>query len=78
MTRANGDGNSRTSVHILLQGKGGVGKSFIASILTQYFLSKGAERKCHRCGSLEPNPGGILWSVGEPTESLERGKRGPA
>jgi len=40
MTRTNGDGNSGTSVHISLQGKGGVGKSFIASILTQYFLSK--------------------------------------
>ena len=41
MTRTNGDGNSGTSVHISLQGKGGVGKSFIASILTQYFLSEG-------------------------------------
>jgi CO dehydrogenase nickel-insertion accessory protein CooC1 len=41
MTRVNGDGNSGTSVHISLQGKGGVGKSFIASILTQYFLSRG-------------------------------------
>jgi hypothetical protein len=41
MTRTNGDGNTGTSVHISLQGKGGVGKSFIASILTQYFISKG-------------------------------------
>src|SRR5580693_8793894 len=41
MTRTDGDGNSGTSVHISLQGKGGVGKSFIASILTQYFISKG-------------------------------------
>lgn len=28
------------SVHFILQGKGGVGKSFIASILAQYFLNR--------------------------------------
>lgn len=30
-----------TSIHISLQGKGGVGKSLISSILSQYLLSKG-------------------------------------
>ena len=29
------------AVHLCLQGKGGVGKSLVASILVQYFLSKG-------------------------------------
>lgn len=29
-----------SAIHMSLQGKGGVGKSFIASILAQYFLSK--------------------------------------
>lgn len=33
------------AVHFILQGKGGVGKSFIASILAQYFGTKG-EVKC--------------------------------
>jgi hypothetical protein len=31
------------SVHLSLQGKGGVGKSLVAAILVQYFLSKGQE-----------------------------------
>jgi len=30
-----------TSIHISLQGKGGVGKSLVSSILSQYLLSKG-------------------------------------
>ena len=32
---------SRTSVHLLLQGKGGVGKSLVAAILVQYLLARG-------------------------------------
>lgn len=31
----------RTSVHLLLQGKGGVGKSLVAAILVQYLLARG-------------------------------------
>lgn len=31
-----------SQVHFVLQGKGGVGKSFVASLLVQYFRSKGA------------------------------------
>jgi cellulose biosynthesis protein BcsQ len=33
-----------TSVHFSLQGKGGVGKSFVASLLSQYFIEKNGER----------------------------------
>ncbi len=33
--------NEETTVHLSLQGKGGVGKSLVASILVQYFLRKG-------------------------------------
>jgi hypothetical protein len=40
MTKPSGHGNG-TEVHMSLQGKGGVGKSLVASILTQYFRSKG-------------------------------------
>jgi hypothetical protein len=42
VTKANVNGSvQNTVVHFLLQGKGGVGKSLVASILSQYFLSKG-------------------------------------
>jgi CobQ/CobB/MinD/ParA nucleotide binding domain len=41
MTRTNGNGSCATSIHISLQGKGGVGKSLISAILSQYLLSKG-------------------------------------
>lgn len=30
------------TIHFVLQGKGGIGKSFVASMLSQYFQSKGA------------------------------------
>ena len=43
MGKANGNGNSPTSIHISLQGKGGVGKSLISAILSQYLLSKGQD-----------------------------------
>jgi hypothetical protein len=35
-----GSNGSGPSVHFSLQGKGGVGKSFVASLLSQYFLEK--------------------------------------
>ena len=31
-----------TSVNLVLQGKGGVGKSFVSAILAQYFRTKAA------------------------------------
>lgn len=34
------------SIHLSLQGKGGVGKSLIASILAQYFRDRGRELRC--------------------------------
>jgi hypothetical protein len=34
------------AIHIMLQGKGGVGKSLAASILAQYFRHRGAEIHC--------------------------------
>lgn len=41
------DGEVRTSaIHFSLQGKGGVGKSLIASILAQYFNAKGKPIRC--------------------------------
>src|SRR5258708_24452149 len=43
MTKTQGNGNGATAVHISLQGKGGVGKSLISAILSQYLLSKGQD-----------------------------------
>src|SRR6267143_3048811 len=43
MTKASGNGSGRTAIHIALQGKGGVGKSLISAILSQYLSSKGQE-----------------------------------
>jgi hypothetical protein len=48
---ANGNGNERPKAHLVLQGKGGVGKSFIASILAQYLREK--ERSVH-CFDTDP------------------------
>ena len=36
----NGNGHGKSVVHLILQGKGGVGKSFVAAILAQYFREK--------------------------------------
>src|SRR5207237_4522577 len=35
-----------TTIHMLLQGKGGVGKSLVASFLAQYFTSRGHAVRC--------------------------------
>ena len=34
------------AIHLTLQGKGGVGKSLVASILAQYFMDNGREVRC--------------------------------
>jgi hypothetical protein len=34
------------SIHLTLQGKGGVGKSLVASVLAQYLREKGKEVRC--------------------------------
>ena len=41
MEKSNGLSVEKATVHISLQGKGGVGKSLVASILAQYLQSKG-------------------------------------
>jgi hypothetical protein len=46
MTKTNGNGSGATTIHISLQGKGGVGKSLISTILSQYLLSKGQDVRC--------------------------------
>ena len=44
--KASGSKANGTSIHLSLQGKGGVGKSFIASILAQYFGQRGDKVHC--------------------------------
>ncbi len=47
MTNADTNGiGAVASVHLVLQGKGGVGKSFVSSILAQYFRTKSAPVHC--------------------------------
>ena len=47
MTKTNIDSDgSASAVHLSLQGKGGVGKSLVASLLAQYFLSRGQPVRC--------------------------------
>lgn len=35
------------TVHLTLQGKGGVGKSYVCSLLAQYFMGRGAALQCY-------------------------------
>jgi Mrp family chromosome partitioning ATPase len=41
-----GGGPSAPTIHLTLQGKGGVGKSLVSSILAQYFRHRGADIHC--------------------------------
>jgi len=43
MTKPNANGSNRTIIHISLQGKGGVGKSLVAAILSQYLAWRGQD-----------------------------------
>src|SRR5438105_4420887 len=45
------NGNGRPTVHLILQGKGGVGKSVVASILAQYLIGK---QKTLHCFDIDP------------------------
>src|SRR5262249_42734009 len=43
MTKSNANGSNATIIHMSLQGKGGVGKSLVAAILSQYLGSRGQD-----------------------------------
>jgi hypothetical protein len=45
-TAVSGGELTTPAIHLTLQGKGGVGKSLVASILAQYFRHRGAEVRC--------------------------------
>ena len=42
----NGNGSSVKPIHLSLQGKGGVGKSLVSSILAQYFMYRSLPVQC--------------------------------
>lgn len=43
MPKSSTNGTDATTIHISLQGKGGVGKSLVSAILSQYLLSRGQD-----------------------------------
>ena len=57
-----------STIHLSLQGKGGVGKSLVASILAQYLLQRG---KPVRCVDTDPVNRTLSQYEGLPTEQLK-------
>ncbi len=57
-----------STIHLSLQGKGGVGKSLVASILAQYLLNRG---KAVRCIDTDPVNKTLSQYRGLPTEQLK-------
>jgi hypothetical protein len=48
MSKSDNNGNGTSAaVHIVLQGKGGVGKTCVSNILAQYLGTKGTQPKCY-------------------------------
>lgn len=43
-----------SAIHMILQGKGGVGKSLAAALLAQYLISKAASKESVFCGDTDP------------------------
>ena len=73
MPKENSAGNTVASdqlstIHLSLQGKGGVGKSLVASILAQYLLDRG---KPVRCIDTDPVNKTLSQYRGLPTEQLK-------
>lgn len=48
MKKSNANGSNATIIHMSLQGKGGVGKSLVAAILSQYLASRGQDVESSR------------------------------
>ena len=75
MTKTTGNGSASTSIHISLQGKGGVGKSLISAILSQYLLSKGQDVRCVDADPVNQTLSEYRSFGSELLESLESGER---
>ena len=54
MVKAMGNGHGPTTVHITLQGKGGVGKSFVSSLLAQYYVQQDRPVHCFDTDPINP------------------------
>jgi CO dehydrogenase nickel-insertion accessory protein CooC1 len=80
MPKQNGNNNEVQSdrlstIHLSLQGKGGVGKSLVASILAQYLLQRG---KTVRCIDTDPVNKTLSQYRGLPAEQSHRLQDGHA
>jgi CobQ/CobB/MinD/ParA nucleotide binding domain len=73
MARAETNGDGAASVHLTLQGKGGVGKSFVSSILVQYFQHK---QKPIQCFDTDPVNATLAQYAGLHAEHLQVLRRG--
>ena len=66
-----------SDIHLILQGKGGVGKSLIATILAEYFISKGLSPRCIDCDPLNQTFGTLKALKVEKLDILHEGEIRP-
>jgi hypothetical protein len=62
------------TIHLMLQGKGGVGKSLVSSILAQYFRHRGADTHCLDTDPVNQTFSQYVELAGEHLESMRDGK----
>src|ERR1700679_3549989 len=75
MTKPETNGNgTQASVHLVLQGKGGVGKSFVSAILAQYFRTKSARVHCMDTDPVNATFGQYRRLEAEHLKVLRRGR----
>ena len=66
-----------SNIHLILQGKGGVGKSLIATILAEYFIDKGLTSRCIDCDPLNQTFGALKALNVQKLELLNEGEINP-
>ena len=65
-----------STIHLILQGKGGVGKSFIAALLAQYLRDKGIAASCFDADPLNQTLAGFSALKVAKVDLLEAGEKG--
>lgn len=73
MPKGNSDATCTSAIHLSLQGKGGVGKSLVASILAQYLI---ARERSLRCVDTDPINKTLSQYKRLPTETLKLLRQG--
>ena len=69
-----GGGPAVPTIHLILQGKGGVGKSLVSSILAQYFRHRGADIHCLDTDPVNQTLSQYVELAAEHLESMRDGK----